>query len=143
LQLVPLRLKASKPRETDFEPQTLGEHLRKRRLLLQINQKEAASRLGVTPCTVRHWETRRTHPAIEHIPAVIGFLGYDPFSAPTSIAERLLAKRRAMGWSIREAAAHLGVDPTTWGDWEHGKVILFRAHRALVAHLLGLEGGRR
>lgn len=33
---------------------------------------------------------------------------------------RLLAKRRAMGWSIKKAARHLGVDEGTWGDWERG-----------------------
>jgi transcriptional regulator with XRE-family HTH domain len=42
-------------------------------------------------------------------------LGYDPFPEPGSVSERLLAKRRAMGWSIREAAAELGVDPGDLG----------------------------
>jgi transcriptional regulator with XRE-family HTH domain len=46
-----------------------------------------------------------------------------------------------MGWSIREAAAQLGIDPDTWADWERGKVILYRAHRVLVARLLGLSKG--
>jgi len=66
-----------------------------------------------------------------------GFLGYDPFPRPSSIPERLIAKRRLMGWSIAQAAREIGVDPSSWGDWERGGVILFHRHRKLVARLLG------
>jgi len=39
------------------------------------------------------------------MPAIIRFLGQEhSFQKPKSLAERLLAKRRAMGWSIKEAA---------------------------------------
>ena len=138
LQPVPLRLKAPKPREDDFEPQTLGDHIRRRRLALGLDQKCAASRLGVTIATVSNWEGGRAYPAIGRIPAVLEFLNYDPFPGPSTVPERLLAERRARGWSVREAARQLGVDPTTWGEWERGKTILFRSHRALVARLLEL-----
>lgn len=70
--------------------------------------------------------------------AILRFLGYEPFPEPKRLAERLLAKRRAMGWSIKEAARQLGVDKGTWGDWERGKTILFRKHRMIVARFLGL-----
>jgi DNA-binding XRE family transcriptional regulator len=46
---VPITLKALKLKETDLEPQTLGEHLRKRRLELGHTQHQAAERLGVNP----------------------------------------------------------------------------------------------
>jgi transcriptional regulator with XRE-family HTH domain len=116
----------------------VGDHIRKRRLTLKLDQKQAASQLGVTIATVSNWEGGRARPAIAHIPAILALLGYNPFPEPKSISERLRAKRRAQGWSIREAARQLGVDPTTWGDWERGRTILFRAHRALVARLLGV-----
>ena len=138
LQFEPLTLKALKPKETDFEPQTLGEHVRKRRLELRLTQKQAAERLGVNPWTVLNWEKDHTEPPIESMPAIIRFLGYDPFPEPKSLVERLLAKRRAMGWSIKEAARQLGVDEGTWGDWERGGVILYRNHRLLVARLIDL-----
>jgi transcriptional regulator with XRE-family HTH domain len=138
LQFVPITLKALKPKETDFEPETLGEHVRKRRLELWLTQKQAAERLGVNPWTVLNWEKDHTEPPIESMPAIIRFLGYDPFPAPKTIPERLRAKRRAMGWSIKEAALQLGVDEGTWGAWERGATILFRKHRVLVAQLLGL-----
>ena len=141
MQSVPLRFRARKPKEIDFEPATLGDHVKKRRLILGITAKEAARKLGVTAWTVRHWETNQTQPPVRGIHTIVRFLGYDPFPEPKSISERLLAKRRAMGWSIRAAAREFGVDPGTWGDWERGSVILYRAHRALVARLLGLQEG--
>lgn len=95
-------------------------------------------RLGVTPQTVLHWEKGQTEPPVEAIPAILRFFGYDPFPKPESIPERLLAKRRAMGWSIKQAARHLGVDPGAWRDWERGGVILCRRHRHIVARFLGL-----
>ncbi len=138
MQFAPITLKALKPKETDFEPQTLGEHVRKRRLELSLTQKQAAERLGVNPWTVLNWEKDHTEPPIESMPAIIRFLGYDPFPEPKSLAEHLLAKRRAMGWSIKEAARRLGVDEGTWGDWECGQTMLYRRHRELIARLLGL-----
>lgn len=91
-------------------------------------------RLGVTPQTVLHWEKGQTEPPIESIPAIILFLGYDPFPEPTTLPERLLATRRAMGWSIKEAARELGVDEGTWAVWERerGSVIPKWRHLMLV-----------
>lgn len=86
-----------------------------------------------------NWETGRFEPPIRWLPAVLCFLGYDPFSRPTTVGERLLCVRRRRGWSTSEAARQLGVDRTTWQDWEHGELILFRKHRTKVAMLLGLD----
>jgi transcriptional regulator with XRE-family HTH domain len=103
-----------------------------------LTQKQAAERLGVNPWTVLNWEKDHTEPPIESMPAIIRFLDYDPFPEPKNIDERLLAKRRAMGWSIREAARQLGVDEGTWRNWEQGGVILYHNHRLLVSRLLDL-----
>lgn len=138
---MPITLKALKPKETDFEPQTSGEHVRKRRLELRLTQKQAAERLGVNRWTVLNWEKGHTEPPIEFMAAIIRFLRYDPFPEPKNIAERLLAKRRAMGWSIKKAARQLGVDPGTWRNWEQGGVILYRNHRLLADRLLDLPEG--
>lgn len=141
LQFAPITLKALKSKETDFEPRTLGEHVRKRRLELRLTQKKAAEWLGVSAWTVLNWEKDHTEPQIESIPVIIRFLDYHPFPEPKTISEHLLAKRRAMGWSIQDAARQLGVDEWTWGDWEQGGMILYRNHRLLVARFLGLPDG--
>jgi transcriptional regulator with XRE-family HTH domain len=141
LQFVPITLKALKPKETDFEPQNLGEHIRKRRLELGLTQVKTAKTLEVAAQTLLHWEKGQTEPPIEAVSAILRFLGYDPFPEPRSLPERLLAKRRVMGWSIKEAARQLGVDEGTWRDWERGETILYRKHRVLVARLVGLPIG--
>jgi len=101
-----------------------------------VTQKQAAERLGVNPWTVLNWEKDHTEPPIESMPAIIRFLGYDPSPEPKSLAGRLLAKRRAMGWSIREAARQLGVDEGTWGGWERGPIAPSRRYLPRIEKLL-------
>jgi len=125
----------------DFEPRTLGEHIRRRRLVLKLTQKEVADQLGAICWTILNWGKGHTQPPIESIPAIVRFLGFDPFPRPKTLPEYPLAKRRAMGWSIRVAAWALGVDPSTWRNWERGKMILYRQHRIRVAQLLDLSAG--
>ncbi len=101
-----------------------------------LMQKEIANQLGVVPWTILNWEKGHTEPPIVSIPAIVQFLGYDPFPEPMTLPQRLLAKRREMGWSIKEVAKAVGVDPCTWGNWERGKLILHRQHRAIMAQIL-------
>lgn len=75
------------------------------------------------------------------MPTILRFLGYYPFPAPGTVGARLLRVRREQGWSAGQAAGYLGVDRTTWQRWEHGELVLFRAHRAKVAQLLGVNEG--
>jgi len=72
---VPITFKALKLKETDFEPQTLGAHARRRRLELECAQKRAAGPLGVNAWTVLNWEKGHTKPPIESMLAIIRFLG--------------------------------------------------------------------
>lgn len=121
----------------DFEPQTLGEHIRRRRLVLSITQEEAAARLGVNAWTVHNWETGQTKPAIKFIPALVAFLGYDPEPVDTgTLAGRLVAKRRELGLSQQEAARSLGIDPGTWAGWALGARIATKSHRRAVEEFL-------
>jgi transcriptional regulator with XRE-family HTH domain len=143
-----------KPKETDFEPKTLGEHIKRRRLELGLTQKELGKRLGATAVTVLHWEKGQRQPPIQTIPHIVSFLGYDPFAKPTSVSEELAAMRRAMGWTIKYAARQLGVDESTWGRWEKTG-IPWERHRVIVTAFIqsatawdrtnkyGQPGGRR
>jgi transcriptional regulator with XRE-family HTH domain len=133
---LPVTLKALKPKESDFEPRTLGEHLRKRRLELGLTQKKAGLRLRANDITVLNWEKGYTEPPITSIPAIIRFLGYDPFPPRENLAERLLAIRRANGWTIKESARRLGVDEGTWGEWERTGRIPWKRYRALAEAFL-------
>ena len=137
---VRITLKALNPKESDFEASTLGEHLRKRRLELKLSQKAAAKRLGISWRTVFNWEKGNSAPAVESIPALIRFLGYDPFPMPIGLSERLAVVRRAMVWTVKEAAQKVGVDSGTWGRWEKAGVP-WKRHREMVeAFLKALSG---
>ncbi len=136
---MPIRLKALKPKETDFEPQTLGQHLRKRRLEQRLTQRQVANQRGINPWTVLSWEKGHTEPPVKSMPAILRFLGYNPFPETKSMPERLLTKRRAMGWSIKKAASELGVDEGTWAAWESGKPVQSAKHRRMIATIVGSQ----
>ena len=139
MPFIKISLNSLIPKPYDFEPKSLGEHLRKKRFELRLMQREVAEQLGVNPWTILNWEKGHTEPPMASIPAIVRFLGYEPFPQPKTLAQHLLAKRREMGWSIKEAARVIGVDPTTWGNWECGQAILYHRHRALIAKTLGLS----
>ena len=53
----------------------------------------------------------------------------------------MLAKRRAHGWSIADAAKRLGVDEGTWGNWERTGQIKWDRYRLIVEKFLASEDG--
>jgi len=57
------------------EPQTIGDHIRRRRLGLKLFQKDVAEKIGVDKTSIRNWEANATLPEIRLMPAIIGFLG--------------------------------------------------------------------
>jgi transcriptional regulator with XRE-family HTH domain len=138
LPLVPVCLKALNKKESNFEPRTLGEQIKKRRIELKLTLKEAGKMLGTDERSIISWEKGRTVPKVYRLPAFIRFLGYTPLPEPRTIAERLVARRLERGWSRKVASRHLGIDESTLRDWEHGKIILLRKHRRLVAGALGI-----
>jgi DNA-binding transcriptional regulator YiaG len=102
LQSVPIKFKALKPKESDFEPQTIGEHIKKRRLLLGLTQKSEAKMLKVTQFSIINWERGHIQPSrAATLQRIIDFLGYDPLPEGQTIPERLRQKRRQMGWGQR------------------------------------------
>jgi hypothetical protein len=80
-----------------------------------------ARQLRVSTGTYFLWETDRTTPTTRYYPAILDWLGYDPFPAPTTLPERIATKRRLLGLSIERAAALLGVDEETFRRWESGE----------------------
>ena len=60
-------------------------------------------------------------PAVRYLPRIIKFLGYYPFAAPQTLAERLVACRRCLGLSRRKFAQALSADEGTLFRWESGE----------------------
>ena len=53
-------------------------------------KRQTAAQLGVNTWTIVNWETGRYEPPIRSMPAILDFLGYHLFAAPTTVGERLL-----------------------------------------------------
>lgn len=134
-----ITLKSLRKKDFDFEVKTIGDHIKKKRLMAGMTQKEVGERIGVSEFTIINWESGCTLPATKHLPAIVKFLGYEPEQpVPQSTAERLVAKRRTLGWSQLVAARKLGVDPGTWSIWERGGAVTTDRHRRLLVRLLGI-----
>ena len=58
--------------------ETLGDHLRRRRLTLKLIQRQVAEQIGVDKTSIHNWETNFSKPSLEYMPAIIQFLGYNP-----------------------------------------------------------------
>jgi transcriptional regulator with XRE-family HTH domain len=59
--------------------ESIGDHIKKRRMDLRLTQKELAKRLGVDKTTIQSWEKRRVRPSLVKIMKITEFLGCDPF----------------------------------------------------------------
>lgn len=99
----------------------LGDHLKKRRLDLGLQLKQAADALGCHAASVANWEAGRREPATRHLPRLTAFLGYDPRPKVDVLADRLKSHRTALGFSLKAAAEQIGVDPGTLTRWERGR----------------------
>jgi transcriptional regulator with XRE-family HTH domain len=118
---VPLVLSGKRPDVEADQGDSLGARLRRRRRELGLRQDEAAKLLGVDPKSVMWWERDERPPIVSAYPAIISFLGSEPWPEPQTLGEALLAERRRRGIEIRKAAALAGVDEGTWRRWERGE----------------------
>jgi transcriptional regulator with XRE-family HTH domain len=133
-----LTLRASKPLPPEYprEAKTLGDHLRTVRLTRGLLQREVAELLGVTTMTVNGWETGRKAPKVSYLPAILEFLGYDPFPGAKSLGERLRAARRRLGLTQVKLAKELGVNQSSVTKLETGgEVINLRVLAAMQEFL--------
>ncbi len=119
-----ITLKTQKPLPSAYPqtPKTIGDHLRKRRLDLNLLQKDIAQKLDVCEPSIYNWENNLAKPALRYIPKIIEFLGYVPFDTSNmSVGEKIVSYRRLLGLSQKKLAHRLGIDPSTLGRWERDK----------------------
>jgi transcriptional regulator with XRE-family HTH domain len=103
------------------QPQTVGDHIRLRRLGLKLLQRDVAEQLGVEITSIHNWEGNASIPEIRYMPAIIRFLGYNPLPETNTLAEQLVRQRTSLGLSQKESAGRIGVDPSTLAKWERGE----------------------
>ena len=94
---MPVTLRSLQAKDYADDPQSLGEHLKRRRRELRLLQREAAERMGVSVETVINWEKDRTKPVASQFRPLVDFLGYDPSPATATLADRVQAKRQQLG----------------------------------------------
>jgi DNA-binding XRE family transcriptional regulator len=61
------------------QPTTIGGHLRRRRMQLEIFQPEAARVLGISTVTLSRWECDKIYPTPEFHQSITAYLSHDPF----------------------------------------------------------------
>jgi DNA-binding transcriptional regulator YiaG len=101
-------------------PRTLNAHIRKRRMDLNLFQREAAQVIGVKECTVYNWE-RGIPPATRHMPNILKFLGYNPLVCNDSTLERLSYYKRTNGLNYKDLGKLMKRDPEQLMDWVSGR----------------------
>lgn len=116
----PVRLTVPTPEYSRLVGDSLGARLRRRRRELGLRRADAAAMIGVDVKTLMWWERDVREPFVHAYPAIVAYLGYEPWAEPTTLAEALLAERRRCGLRIDQAADLIGVDEGTWRRWEHG-----------------------
>src|SRR5271169_2043631 len=129
-----LTLKTIKPRNPAYPEHlnTLGDHIRARRLDLGMHQKDVAALVNATTSTVTNWEKNQNSPRLYLLPKIIKFLGYDPLrSNATTLGEKIKQYRIQKGLNLRRLAKDWGIDPGTLARlyrlWR--KVTGVRGHR--------------
>ncbi len=96
--------------------------MRKKRLDSKLEQKEVANLLDVNECTIWNWENNRCQPGVQYYPAIMRFLGYCPLLRhSTCFADRLKQHRVHSGYSVKELAKAISVDPATLRKIERRK----------------------
>jgi DNA-binding transcriptional regulator YiaG len=117
--------------------ETVGDHIRRRRLTLKLLQRQVAQQLGVNGATVTNWETNGAEPGVKYMPAIIRFLGYNPLPPPPNgIGERLVRCRTLLGLNQKVFAGQLGADQGTLTKWERGEREPAGAYEARVVRFL-------
>ena len=115
-----------------IDPETLGDHIRKKRMDLGLLQRDLAEIIGVNECTIHNWECSHSRPHGLMIPKIIRFLEYNPFTNDSrsgyplyleTFGDHLLKKRLDEGITQNNLAQKMGVSVDAIRDWEKGRTV--------------------
>lgn len=104
-----------------LNPESLGQHLKSKRLLLNLTQDQVAQQMGTIREQYERWERDEISPVVSFWPRLIRFLGYYP--APSaSPADWVLKARRLLGLSQYAMGRRVKAIAQDVRAWEHGEV---------------------
>src|SRR5258706_14061829 len=109
------------PRGYPSDLNSVGDHIRRRRLDLGLFQRTVADQLGVRVDTGPRWESGLARPLPRQYGQIVRFLGYDPEPGDGSVSGRFRTIRRRLGLSQAEFAAKVGLDEGGVCRWESGR----------------------
>lgn len=114
-----MTFKAKKPNRKPYpkELKTYGDHIRKKRLDLDLSQPQVAKIIKVDKNSITQWELNHTKPQTKQIPKIISFLGYSPKLEQNKIKRYRIER----GITQKEMAKILDIDPTTLARVEGGE----------------------
>jgi len=137
LPILNIKLKASKPDKKPYPKEliTYGDHLRQKRLELNLSQPQVAKMIQVETDSITNWELNRNNPSLPYIPKIISFLGYIPESKEHPIKQYRMQK----GMTQKELARLLNIDPTTLARVEKGEKKIMAKIKAKIDKLLNTE----
>jgi hypothetical protein len=101
-----------------MQPQTIGDHIRRRRLNLKVQQKHVAGQAGVDKSCIYNWEANRSNRQVNYLPVIIEFLGYNSLPPATSMAA---AGPASVSLAFRRGSRH-GASESTRVRWLGGSV---------------------
>lgn len=104
------RCKMPKIKGYPTNPITLGDHLRKKRMDLNITQKRVSEILQTTEDTITYWENGRSKPQSSYYKRIFNFLGYFPFDRKKfSFGTEVFYARMISGFTLKELSALTGL----------------------------------
>jgi transcriptional regulator with XRE-family HTH domain len=86
-----------------------------------MTRLEVARALEADYGTLIWWEQDERQPFVHFYPAIVRFLGHEPWQQPVTLGDHLMAERRRRGLRIDQAAVLIGVDQGTLRRWERGE----------------------
>lgn len=111
--------------------------------MLGLLCSEAASLIGTDEKSLMFWEREARTPLVSAYPAIIQYLGYEPWPEPVTLGQALLAARRKRGVEIRKAAVIVGADEGTWRRWERAEWKPTRRMLPVIDRFLGYSVAQR
>jgi transcriptional regulator with XRE-family HTH domain len=96
--------------------------------------------IGVEVAAITTWELGKKEPKVSYLPAILGFLGYDPIPKGETLGEQLRNERRRRGLTQVRLARRLGVSQQTITKLETGETTRDERVLAVVLEFLR-EGG--
>ncbi len=120
------------------ELKNIGNHLRARRLNLNLLQSDVAKLLKVTTDCITLWETDQAKPQVHFVPEIIKFLGYNPYTFDTNtIGGQVKKYRFEHGLCLEGLGKLLNVDASTVSSWENNKRLQNPMNNESLNKLLG------